>query len=111
MTKKSLPASPAANRTSPGSTARRRPSSRNRARWSSLSRGNAPSRSTVSGTPAPISAFTGSALVSIFENSVATLGERDLAEIDRDDQGLGEGLAVGGTQEDPVLGGGLDARD
>src|SRR6185436_20299531 len=37
--------------------------------------------------------------------------ERDLAEIDRDDEGLGERLAVGRAREDPVLGGKADARD
>ena len=54
ITKKSLPSSPAANRTSPASTRRARPSSRNRARCSASRRGKAPSRSGVSGSPAPI---------------------------------------------------------
>src|SRR5919197_3373404 len=54
ITKKSLPPSPAANRSSPGSTARTRPRLRNRARWPSSRRGKAPLRSTASATPAPI---------------------------------------------------------
>ena len=37
-------------------------------------------------------------------------GEHDLAEIDRDEQGLGQRLAVGGAWKDPVLGGEPDAR-
>src|SRR5689334_7526443 len=54
MMKKSLGSSPAAKRTSPGSTARTRPSPRKRLRWLSSRRGNAPSRWTVSATPVPI---------------------------------------------------------
>jgi hypothetical protein len=38
-------------------------------------------------------------------------GERDLAEIDRDDERLSERLVVGSAREDPVLGRKLDARD
>src|SRR3954452_8710521 len=53
-TKKSLPSSPAANRTSPASTVRRRPRLRSRARWSSSRRGKAPLRSTASATPPPM---------------------------------------------------------
>jgi hypothetical protein len=45
------------------------------------------------------------------EDELHGSGERDLAEIDRDDEGLVERLAVGGAREDPVLGGELDARD
>jgi hypothetical protein len=41
---------------------------------------------------------------------VSRFGERDVAEIDRDDEGLGERLAVGVAREDPVLGGEPDAR-
>jgi hypothetical protein len=33
----------------------------------------------------------------------------DVAEIDRDDEGLGERLAVGGAGQDPVFGGDHDA--
>src|SRR5436190_4603669 len=53
-TKKSPPSSPAANRTSPASTARTRPRLLSRARCSSSSRGKAPWRSTASATPAPM---------------------------------------------------------
>src|SRR4051794_40394404 len=57
-TKKSLPASPAANRTSPASTVRTLPRLRSRARWSSSRRGKAPLRSTASATPAPMGPAT-----------------------------------------------------
>src|SRR5215216_1887194 len=57
-TKKSLPSSPAAKSTSPGSTARTLPRLRSRARWSSSRRGKAPLRSTASETPAPIGPAT-----------------------------------------------------
>jgi hypothetical protein len=42
---------------------------------------------------------------------VSSSRERDLAEIDRDDERLSERLVVGSAREDPVLGRKLDARD